>query len=60
MNTCNLFNYIDFGKILKKYILTPKNKPQWFLLAQGKTATWSGLHILARKLEFNQSLVNQN
>ena len=29
------------------------------LLAKRKTATWSGLHRLARKLEFKQSVVNQ-
>ena len=59
MNTCNSINSIALGKLLKKYNLTPKNKQQVILLAQRKTATWSALHRLARKLEFKQSLANQ-
>ena len=59
MNTCNSINSIDLGKLLKKYNLTPKNKQKVFLLAQRKTATWSGLNRLARKLEFKQSVANQ-
>ena len=59
MNTCNSINSLAFGKLLKKYNLTPKNNQQLILLAQRKTATWSGLHSLARKLEFKQSLVDQ-
>ncbi len=59
MNTCNSINSIALGKLLKKYNLTPKNKQKVILLAQRKTATWSGLNRLARKLEFNQSVANQ-
>lgn len=59
MNTCNYINSIALGKLLKKYNLTPKNKQQVILLAQRKTATWSALHRLARKLEFKQSVANQ-
>ena len=59
MNTCNSINSIALGKLLKKYNLTHKNKQQVILLAQRKTATWSGLHRLARKLEFKQSVANQ-
>ena len=59
MNTCNSINSIALGKLLKKYNLTPKNKQKVILLAQRKTATWSGLHRLARKLEFKQSVANQ-
>ena len=59
MNTCNSINSLALGKLLKKYNLTPKNKQQLVLLAQRKTATWSGLYRLARKLEFNQSGVNK-
>ena len=59
MNTCNSINSIALGKLLKKYNLTPKNKQKVILLAQRKTATWSGLNRLARKLEFKKSLVNQ-
>ena len=59
MNTCNSINSLALGKLLKKYNLTPMNKQQVILLAQRKTATWYGLHRLARKLEFKQSLVDQ-
>ena len=59
MNTCNSINSIALGKLLKKYNLTPKNKQEVIILAQRKTATWSGLHRLARKLEFRKSLVDQ-
>tara|TARA_Y200000002_G_C22209486_1_gene466750 strand:- start:140 stop:337 length:198 start_codon:yes stop_codon:yes gene_type:complete len=59
MNTCNSINSIALGKLLKKYNLTPKNKQQVILLAQRKTATWSALHRLARKLEFKQLVANQ-
>ena len=59
MNTCNSINSIALGKLLKKYNLTPKNKQKVILLAQRKTATWSGLNRLARKLEFKQSAANQ-
>ncbi len=59
MNTCNSINSIALGKLLKKYNLTPKNKQKVILLAQRKTATWSGLNRYARKLEFKQSVANQ-
>ena len=59
MNTCNSINSIALGKLLKKYNLTPKNKQKVILLAQRKTETWSGLNRLARKLEFKQSVANQ-
>ena len=59
MNTCNSINSIALGKLLKKYNLTFKNKQKVILLAQRKTATWSGLNRLARKLEFKQSVANQ-
>ena len=59
MNTCNSINSLALGKFLKKYNLTPKNKQKVILLAQRKTATWSGLNRLARKLEFKKSVANQ-
>ena len=59
MNTCNSINSIALGKLLKKYKLKPKNKQQVILLAQRKTATWSAIHRLARKLEFKQSVLDQ-
>ena len=55
MNTIKSTNSIVLGKILKKYSLTSRNKKQIILLAQRKTATWSALHRLARKLEFKNS-----
>ena len=59
MNTCNSANSISLGKLLKKYNLTPKNIQKVIISAQRKTTTWSGLHRLARKLEFIQSAKDQ-
>ena len=59
MLTNNLINPLALGKVLKKYNLTPQNKQQVVLLSKRKTATWSSIHRLARKLEFKQSVVNQ-
>ena len=55
----NFINPLALGKVLKKYNLTPKNKAQIFLLSKRKPATWSAIHRLARKLEFKQSVVDQ-
>ena len=55
----NLINPLALGKVLKKYNLTPQNKQQVVLLSKRKTAKWSSIHRLARKLEFKQSVVNQ-
>ena len=55
----NLINPLALGKVLKKYNLTPQNKHQVVLLSKRKTATWSSIHRLARKLEFKQSVVDQ-
>ena len=55
----NLINPQAIGKGLKKYNLTPQNKQQVVLLSKRKTATWSEIHRLARKLEFKQSVVDQ-
>ena len=55
----NLIKPLALGKVLKKYNLTLKNKEQKVLLSKRKTATWSAIHRLARKLEFKQSVVDQ-
>jgi len=55
----NLINPLALGKVLKKYNLTSQNKQQLVLLAKRRTATWSAIHRLARKLEFKQSVVDQ-
>tara|TARA_B100000945_G_scaffold254514_1_gene211631 strand:- start:376 stop:567 length:192 start_codon:yes stop_codon:yes gene_type:complete len=55
MNICNSANSISLEKLLKKYSLTPYNKQKVIISAQRKTAIWSGLHRVARKLEFRQS-----
>ena len=59
MNTCNSANSKSLGKLLQIYDLTPNNKQKVIISAQRKTATWSGLHRLARKLEFIQSSKDQ-
>ena len=55
----NLINPLALGKVLKKYNLTPQNKQQVILLSKRKTATWSAIHRLARRLEFKQSVIDQ-
>ncbi len=55
----NLINPLALGKVLKKYNLTPQNKQQIVLLSKRKTETWSAIHRLARRLEFTQSVVDQ-
>ena len=55
----NLISPIALGKVLKKYNLTTQNKHQVILLSKRKTATWSAIHRLARRLEFKQSVIDQ-
>ena len=55
----NLINPLELGKGLQNYNLTPKNKEQIVLLSKRKTATWSAIHRLARKLKFKQSVLDQ-
>ena len=55
----NFVNPLALGKVLKNYNLTPKNKQQVVLLSKRKTSTWSAIHKLARKLEFKQSVLDQ-
>ena len=52
MNTCNSANLIKLGKLLKKFILTSKNKQLIIQEAQKDFSPWSGLERLARNLEF--------
>ena len=55
----NLINPLVLGKVLKKYNLTPQNKQQVALLSKRKTTLCSAIHRLARKIEFKQSVVDQ-
>ncbi len=55
----NLITPLALGKVLKKYNSTPKNKEKIVLISKRKTATWSAIHRLARKLEFIQSVLDQ-
>ena len=55
----NLINPLALGKVLKKYNLTPQNKQQVVLLSNRKTATWSAIYRLARKLEFQKTVTQQ-
>ena len=59
MNICNSANSKELGKLLTTYKLTPKNKQKVIISAQRETATWSGLHRLAKKLEFIKSVKDQ-
>ena len=55
----NFINPLTLGKVLKNYNLTPKNKQQVVLLSKRKISTWSAIHKFARKLEFKQSVLDQ-
>ena len=55
----NIISPLALGKVLKNYNLTPQNKQQVVLLYKRKTAAWTAIHRLARKLEFKQSVANQ-
>ena len=55
----NLIDPLVLGKVLKKYYLTPQNKQQVVLLSKRKTTSFSAIHRLARKIEFKQSVVDQ-
>ena len=55
----NLINPLALGKVLKRYNLTSQNKQQVVLLSKRKTATWSSIKRLARKLEFKKSVLKQ-
>ena len=55
----NLINSLALGKVLKRYNLTPQNKQQVVLLSKRKTTSCSAIHRLARKIEFKQSVVDQ-
>ena len=61
-----LINLLALRKVLSKYKLTPENKQQvvllsiiYYLLSKLKTATWTSIHRLARKIEFQQTLNQQ-
>ena len=54
-----LISPLALGKVLMNYNLTPQNKQQVVLLSKSKTATWTAIHRLAKKLEFKQSVANQ-
>ena len=50
---------LSMGKFLKKYHLTPQNKQQVVLLSKRKTTSCLAIYRLARKIEFKQSVVDQ-
>ena len=56
MNTCNSANSVKSGKLLKRFILTPKDKQRIIQEAQKDYSTWSNLERLARNLEFKNSV----
>ena len=56
----NLINPLELGKVLEKYNLTPQNKQQVVLFPKRKTATWSAIHRLVKKIEFKQSVFDQH
>tara|TARA_B100000941_G_C28463068_1_gene531886 strand:- start:1092 stop:1277 length:186 start_codon:yes stop_codon:yes gene_type:complete len=59
MNTFNSINSLALDKLLKKYKLISKNKKQVILVAQRIKAACSALYRFARKLEFKNSVIQQ-
>ena len=55
----NLINPLALRKVLKKYYLTPQYKQQVALLSKRKTRSWSAILRLVRKIEFKESVVDQ-
>ena len=55
----NLFNPLALGKVLRKFNLTLWNKEKVDLLPKRKTAFFSDINRLARQLESEVSIVDQ-
>ena len=55
----NLINPLALGKVLEKYNLTLQNKQQIVLLSERKITSCSATNRGARKIEFKQSVVDQ-
>ena len=60
MNIYISLNSLALGKILKRYKLTSKGKPEIIKAAQKRYSTWSSLNRLARKIVFEESSINKN
>ena len=48
------------GKLFKRYKLTTRGKQEIIKTAKIRSTTWSGFNRLARKIEFNESIINKN
>ena len=48
------------GKLFKRYKLTTRGKQEIIKTAKIRSTTCSGLNILARKIEFKESITNKN
>ena len=55
----NLLTPLALGKVLNQYNLTQENNQKVILLSKSKSATWAAIHRLARKLEFQQTVVQR-
>ena len=55
----NLINPLALGIVLEKYNLTTQNKQQIVLLSERKITSCSAINRGARKIEFKQSVVDQ-
>ena len=60
MNCYISTNSKTLGKLLKRYKLTIKGKVEILKAVKIRSTTWSGLNKLARKIEFKESIKNQN
>ena len=60
MNNCISINSEILGKLFKRYKLTTRGKQEIVKTAKIRSIIWSGFNRLARKIEFNESIVNKN
>ena len=60
MNNCISINSGIGGKLFKRYKLTTRGKQEIVKTVKIRSATWSGLNRLARKIEFKELTVNKN
>ena len=60
MKSYSSINSKNLGKLLKRYKFTIRGKEEILKAVKLRSTTWSGLNRLARKIEFKESITNQN
>ena len=60
MKSYSFINSKTLSKLLKRYKLTIRGKQKIVKTVQIRSATCSGLNIMARKIGFKESITNKN